>query len=194
MGRDKALLTVGSHTLLEIVAERVEPLAGELFVIAADRAEYATLGFRVVPDLRPGSGSLGGIFTALSVSRSERCLVVGCDMPFLNRALLRYMCGVPFDYDLLVPVLGGDRSAQGAGRTYETLHAIYGRSALPAIERRIERGAFKIADLLGDVRAREIDEATVRRFDPELRSFFNANTPDDFAFVGRILARDQNDA
>lgn len=193
MGRDKALLRVGSSTLLEIVAERVKPLAAELFVVASGRASYEALGFRVVPDLRPGSGSLGGIYTALSAIRTERCLVVGCDMPLLNRTLLNYMCSLPFDYDVLVPVLGGERSEQGHERTFETLHAIYARTALPAVERRIDRGAFKIADLIGDVQAREIAEATVRRFDPGLRSFFNANTPDDFAFVERILENDPND-
>lgn len=193
MGQDKALLRVGTRSLLEIVAERVRPIGTELFVVASSRSEYEALGFRVVPDLRPGSGSLGGIYTGLSVARSERCLVVGCDMPFLNRPLLDYMCQLPLDYDVLVPALGGERSVQGGDRTYETLHAIYARTALPAIERRIEAGAFKIADLIGDVRAREIDEVAVRRFDPELRSFFNANTPDDFAFVEQILGRDQND-
>jgi molybdopterin-guanine dinucleotide biosynthesis protein A len=192
MGRDKALLRIGSRALLEIVADRLTPLGGELFVIASQRPEYRELGFHVVPDLSPGSGSLGGIYTALSAARTERCLIVGCDMPFLNQALLRYMCRLPFDYDVLVPVLGSERSAQGGGRTYETLHAIYARSALPAIERRIQRGEFKIADLLGDVHTQEIDEATVRCFDPELRSFFNANTPDDFAMVGQILERGQN--
>jgi molybdenum cofactor guanylyltransferase len=193
MGRDKALLRVGSSTLLELVAERVKPLGAELFVVGSAREAYEELGVRVVADLRPGSGSLGGVYTALKTARYERCLVVGCDMPFLSRRLLHYMCGLPFDYDVLVPVLGGERSNQGLERTFETLHAIYARTALPAIERRIDRGAFKIADLIGDVLAREIDEATVRSFDPELRSFFNANTPDDFAFVERILEHDQND-
>jgi molybdopterin-guanine dinucleotide biosynthesis protein A len=193
MGRDKALLRVGSRTLLEVVAERVRPFGDDLFVVATARAAYEALGFRVVPDLHPGSGSLGGIYTALSAARCERCLVVGCDMPFLNPELLAYMCQLPFDYDALVPVLGGARSDQGNDRTFETLHAIYARTVLPAIERRIEAGILKIADLIGDINTREIDEATVRRFDPELRSFFNANTPDDFAFVERILGHDQND-
>jgi len=192
MGRDKALLRVGSRSLLEVVADRVKSLGVELFVVASDRAEYEDLGFRVVPDLLPASGSLGGIYSALSVARSERCLVVGCDMPFLNLALLGYMSRLPFDYDVLVPVLDGQRSDQGNDRTYETLHAIYARTALPVIERRIRSGAFKIADLLGDVRTREIDEATVRRFDPQLRSFFNANTPEDFAIVEHVLENEQD--
>ncbi|HVX30235.1 MAG TPA: molybdenum cofactor guanylyltransferase [Nitrolancea sp.] len=193
MGRNKALLSVGSRTLLEIVAERVRPLGSELFVVAAEGAAYEALGFRVEPDLLPGSGSLGGIYTALRVARCERCLVVGCDMPFLNQDLLRYMCQLPPDYDVLVPVVGGEFGNEIEERTFETLHAIYARTALPAIKRRIKRGAFRIADLLGDVRTREVDEPTVRRFDPLLRSFFNANTPDDFAFVEEFLHSKRDD-
>lgn len=192
MGQDKSLLRVGSRTLLEIVAGRVRPLGEELFVVARERPEYAKLGFRVVPDHVPGSGSLGGILTALTVARYDRCLVVGCDMPFLNRALLRYMCRLPFDYDVLVPVQVAEESAAGSNRRYETMHAVYGRAALPVIEARIQQGALKVADMLADVRVREIDEATVRRFDPELRSFFNANTPADFTYVEQLIERDTN--
>ena len=187
MGRDKALLRIGSTTLLEIVAQRVTPIASDVFVVASNGSQYAALGFRVVPDLVPESGSLGGIYSALSAATSEQCLVVGCDMPFLNPDLLAFMANQPRDYDALVPVLVGNRSDQGDDVTYETLHAIYSRAALPAIEQRIAAGQLKIADVLHDLRLRRIEEATVRRFDPELRSFFNANTPADFALVEREL-------
>jgi molybdenum cofactor guanylyltransferase len=190
MGRDKALLRLGSRTLLEIVAERTRSVAGELFIVASNGARYAELGFRVVPDLVPDSGSLGGIYSALRATVYEQCLVVGCDMPFLNDRLLTFMVNQPRDYDALVPILAGERSDQGHGVTYETLHAIYSRSALPVIERRLAARQFKIADLLPELRVRELDESTVRRFDPELRSFFNANSPDDFALVERAFLLD----
>jgi len=190
MGRDKALLRIGSRTLLEIVAERVMAVADELFVVASNGECYSELGFRVVPDLEPGGGSLGGIYSALSAAVCEQCLIVGCDMPFLNGDLLRFMVNLPRDYDALVPTLAGERSDQGSGSTYETLHAIYSRSALPVIERRLTAGQLKIADILPELRVRELDEPTARRFDPELRSFFNANSPEDLALIERAFSLD----
>ena len=187
MGRDKARLRIGNRTLLEIVAQRVESVASELFVVATNGSPYAELGFRVVPDVVPDSGSLGGIYSALHAASAKQCLVVGCDMPFLNRNLLQFMVNEPRDYDALVPVLAGSRSNQGEGATFETLHAIYARSAMPAIEQRLAARQFKIAELLPELRLRALDEETVRRFDPTLQSFFNANTPEDFALVERAI-------
>ena len=180
MGQDKALLRLGDRTLLEVVAERVRPVADELFVVATDRPEYDALGFRVVPDHYPDSGSLGGIYTALVTAANPYCLVVACDMPFLNRALLEYMAALPRDYDVLVPALAAERSDQGGEETLETLHAIYGAACMPAIERRLRAGRFKIVGFFDEVRVRRLGPEVLRRFDPELRSTLNANTPDEF--------------
>ncbi|MDI6815476.1 MAG: NTP transferase domain-containing protein [Dehalococcoidales bacterium] len=43
---------------------------------------------RIVADTYPGKGPLGGIYTGLATSDSFYNLVVACDMPFLNQALL----------------------------------------------------------------------------------------------------------
>ncbi|HUZ01064.1 MAG TPA: molybdenum cofactor guanylyltransferase [Thermomicrobiaceae bacterium] len=179
MGRDKALLSLRGRALLDHVLERVSGLGDDLFVVATDRPDYARLGVRVVPDLLAGRGALGGIHTAISTARHPYCLVVACDMPFLSPELLTYMAALPRDFDVLVPTLDASRSNQGGSQTFETLHAIYGSTCLPAIERRLARGDLKVVDLLRDVRCRTIPESTIRRHDPELLSFVNANTPTD---------------
>jgi molybdopterin-guanine dinucleotide biosynthesis protein A len=189
MGRDKALIQLGRHTLLEVVAQRVEPVADELFVVATDDAPYAALGFKVVPDAFDDAGSLGGIYSAMRHATHDFCLVVACDMPLLNTRLLEWMAGVPRDYDALVPELGGRRSHQGGELTLETLHAIYGRSVLVPFRGRILRGQFKIADALAEVNVQRVCEEEIRNFDPDLLSFFNVNTPDDLNFAEAIFGR-----
>jgi molybdopterin-guanine dinucleotide biosynthesis protein A len=184
MGQDKAQLRIGRRTLLEIVAARVRPVATELFVVATNGSRFSELGFRVVADIVDDAGSLGGIYSALKSAAFDHCLVVGCDMPMLNPELLKFMAAEPRDYDALVPVHASTQSQQV---TYETLHAIYAQSAVPVIERRIFAGKLKIADLLDDLTVREIDESTLRRYDPDLHSFHNANTPDDFASIERMM-------
>jgi hypothetical protein len=59
-------------------------------------------------------------------------------------------------------MLGGDRGPVGGG---------------PAPDHRF----------FDEIELRAIDEAEVRRIDPELRSFFNANTPEAAAEARRIL-------
>jgi molybdopterin-guanine dinucleotide biosynthesis protein A len=97
------------------------------------------------------------------------------------------MANQPRDYDVLIPYLPGE-SRQGRGFIYQTLHAIYGKGCLPAIERRLAAGRKQVIGFFDDVRVRPIDEATVRTFDPELRSFFNANTPEALAAARAMAA------
>lgn len=181
MGQDKALLRLGDRTMLEVVAARAAGVADEVFFVASGRPEYERLGFRVVPDRLAEAGSLGGIFTALLTARNPYCLVLACDMPFVNPDLLAYMAGLPRDYDVLVPALPAEKSDQGGDATLETLHAIYGKGCLAPIESRLQAGRYKIVGFFEDVRVRRIEGDELRRLDPELRSTVNANTPEEFA-------------
>lgn len=186
MGSDKALLTLAGRTLLERAIAAVARVAGDV-VIVGDRDPYHRFGVPVVPDDFPGTGTLGGIATALRHARSEYVLVVACDMPFLSGDLLEAMAGETRDYDVLVPVTNASRSSQRGSVTYETLHAIYRRTCLAPIERRLATGDLKVVAALADVNVRELSEGWLRRFDPELDSFVNANNPDDWvAAIARL--------
>jgi molybdopterin-guanine dinucleotide biosynthesis protein A len=189
LGSDKALatLTDGGPPLLRIVLDRVRPLSDDLFVVSPPRPGYERFGVPVVPDRFPETGPLGGIASALRHAREERCLVLPCDHPFLNPALLRAMIATPGDWDALVPVLPGE-SRQGEGAVRQTLHAIYRKSCLPAIERRVREARLQVAGLFDEVRAKELDVEWLRVHDPELRSFFSMNTQESLATAKRWSA------
>jgi molybdopterin-guanine dinucleotide biosynthesis protein A len=190
MGADKALLPLvdGGAPLLAIVVERLSSLADDVFIVAGDRERYAGFGATVVPDLRPGGGALSGIHAAVSRATYEHCLVVACDMPFLSSPLLTWMISKPRDYDVLIPMLPGESRQGGKGMVYQTLHAIYSKGCLPAIESRIERGQFQVIGFFAEVRVRPIHVEGIKNHDPELRSFFNANTPEALATARRLDA------
>lgn len=180
MGTDKARirLTPTGPMLIEAVVAAVRSVAREVFLVANDdRLDF--LGLRTVPDAHPGAGSLGGIYSAVAGAGTEHCLVVACDMPFLSVPLLRALAAEPRDYDVLAPRITVGENRQGTGDgVYETLHAIYGRGALPAMAAQIAAGRFRIVGFFPQVRVRAMPEAAVRRLDPDLRSFFNVNTPE----------------
>ena len=112
-------------------------------------------------------------------------------MPFLSAPLLRAMAAEPRDYDVLAPYLVVGENRQGGGKgVYETLHAIYGRSALPAMREQLEAGNYRIVGFFPQVRVRPLPETYLRRHDPDLRSFFNANTPERLAEARVMLGND----
>lgn len=190
MGRDKALLSLrdGGPPLLAIVLERLREIADDVFVVANARERYERFGARVVPDREEGLGALGGIYSALRDAAHDHCLVVACDMPFLSRGLLRLMAGEPRTYDVLIPLLPGQSRQRGDGLVYQTLHAIYAKRCIPPIEEQIRRGNRQVIGFFGAVEVRPLGWHAVQAADPDLRSFFNANTPEALARARELAA------
>jgi molybdopterin-guanine dinucleotide biosynthesis protein A len=180
--------------MLGVVLERLSAVADDTFVVADDQARYSALGVRVVPDLSRHVGALGGIQAAIAWSAHEHCLIVACDMPFLSLSLLRRMAAEPRDYDVLVPLIPGESRQRDDGLVYQTLHAIYSKRCLPFIEKRIAEGRKQVIGFFADVRVRTLDVAEITRWDPDLLSFFNANTPEALLVAARIGSLAERDA
>jgi len=189
MGRDKALLPLrpGDPPLAATVIGQARLVAEEVFVVARERPAYEVFGVPVVPDLETDAGTLGGIATALEAATNDHCLVLACDLPFLNPDLLRWMADQPRDYDALVPRVPGE-SRQGSDFVFQTLHAIYGKGCLPIIQQRLSEGRRQIVGFFDAVRLRPIEADVIAGMDPDFRSFFNANTPDAADEARHLLA------
>ena len=175
LGRDKTVETVGNTSLLERVVSYLSLFNSDIIIVAATKqylpqvSGYAKL--RIVVDTYPGKGPLGGVFTGLVASDSLYNLVVACDMPFLNQALLHYMIGLADGFDLVVPRLGDNM--------IEPLHAVYSRNCLAIIKNLLEQGKMRFADLLTLVKVRYVEAEEINLFDPKHLSFFNINTEAD---------------
>jgi molybdopterin-guanine dinucleotide biosynthesis protein A len=195
MGTDKALLPLvaGGKPMLGVVLERLSAVADDVLVVANDQARYASFGARVVPDLNRDVGALGGIQAAIASSAHDHCLVVACDMPFLSLSLMRRMADEPRDYDVLVPLIPGESRQRTDGLVFQTLHAIYSKQCLPFIEQKITEGKKQVVAFFQDVRVRTLDVTEIRRWDPDLRSFFNANSPEALRVAAEVSALAERD-
>lgn len=172
-GSDKALYQLGEAgpTVLECVLMAGRALTGRLVIVGTRRFEYLAPEIPMFEDDEPGCGPLGGIATALRVAERERVLVVGCDMPCLNLALLRWMLALDTEADVVIP-----RTSDGR---LQTMHAIYQVTALPRVEEALVSGERAVARFLDSVSRREISETEARSLDPHLNSFFSLNRPGD---------------
>ena len=181
LGRDKTLEKVGGHTMLQRVIDCLTLICDEIIVvIARGQAEPSVSAeARVVVDLYPGKGSLGGIYTGLVASGSFHNLVVACDMPFLNPSILRYLMKVSPGFDVIIP-----RNREGR---LEPLHALYSRNCIDPIDQQLQQGGLKIDSFLGQVKVRYVEETETSEFDPQRLSFFNINTPADLEKAKAML-------
>ena len=174
MGRDKAFLPLGGRSLIEIVVDHMAKVCAEVLVVAGDVRPYAGIGTRLVTDLYHGVGVLGGLHAGLLAARNELALVVGCDMPFLEPALLRAFAGWARGFDVAV---------LKRGEYLEPLHGAYRRTCLPAITAAIYRNDKRVLSFFPGVRIRYVTAEEVAAIDPAFRSFRNVNKPEDWDAV-----------
>lgn len=184
MGQDKAFLEVGGQPVIERVLAQVEPLTDDLFISANAPQRYAHLGLPIVPDIYPDKAALGGLYSVIQTARHPHVLVVACDMPFLNVALLRYLIELAPTADIVVPLISPPQP--------ETLHAIYSKNCLPAIKARLLADKLRIIGFFEDVSVRYIERNEVARFDPHFHSFINMNTPEEWKKVQAIAKAQEN--
>jgi len=174
MGEDKALKLFLGRPLIQRVVERTAPIADEVLLTTNHPEWYGFLGVRLVPDLIPGLGPLGGLYTALASATHPTVAVVACDMPFANATLLEQAARtlVEQEADIVLP-----RTAKGL----EPLHAVYRRSTcLPVVRDAIQRNQLKVTDWFPLVRVREQAPEEVIKADPSGLTFWNINTLQDF--------------
>ncbi len=175
MGRDKRALPWPSAaqtdgaTLLHHVAASVRAVTDDLLLVANDHPQVD--GARIVGDLFPNAGSLGGVYSGLAAAAHDLAFVAAADMPFLDRALILDLVGRVGAADAVVPMIDGYP---------EPLHAVYRKTALRAMRARIVRRRLKIAPVFDDLAAVRVDERQLRAVSPDLRSFQNLNTPADY--------------
>ena len=179
LGQNKALVRIAGCSLIERVVDVLRPLVADLLLVAQAAEPFADLHLPTVSDIYPGMGTLGGLYTGLCTMRTEYGLVVGCDMPFLNAGLLRFMISRTCGYDVVMPRIG---------KYHEPLHALYSRRCVPALERSILAGPRRILEALSGAHIRYIKESEIDRFDPDHLSFFNVNTPDELERARSLLA------
>jgi molybdopterin-guanine dinucleotide biosynthesis protein A len=183
MGEDKALKPFLGRPLIERVIERLAPLADEVIVTTNRPEAYAFLKRPLFPDLKPGRGALGGLYTALASAGGEAVGVAACDMPFASPALFEHMLGLLAGeaVDVVIP-----ESAEGL----EPLHAVYRRATcVPAIEAAIAADQWKVVAWFPQVKVYTLKEGEVKRLDPEGLAFWNLNTPEEFVEAERRARR-----
>jgi molybdopterin-guanine dinucleotide biosynthesis protein A len=172
-GHPKGLVELGGRRILDRVVDAVGRVTGEPPLLVANAPDGPSWrpDLRTIPDVRPDSGSLGGIYTAV-VSGVGPVLCVAWDMPFLTTELLGALVAGSSGWDAFLPESDGRRGL-------EPLCAVYGPACGAAIERELARGDLRAIGFHADVKVGTLPLDRVRAFgDPDVL-FFNVNTPAD---------------
>jgi molybdopterin-guanine dinucleotide biosynthesis protein A len=172
MATSKALLPFGGEPLLVHIVRRLQPLFSELIVVGAPGQQLPHVPATVVRDDEPYQGPVGGLYYGLRRISYDSAFVISCDAPFASPALVSHLVRIRDHYDIVVPLWDG---------RYQPLFAVYHRQVVPVLEEQLQAGDLRPVSLFDKVTTRIVDEADIRRFDPEGASFINMNTPGEYA-------------
>jgi molybdopterin-guanine dinucleotide biosynthesis protein A len=177
MGSDKGLLLMDDRPFIEIITVKLLGHFSEVLVVLRDtqqaRAYRGVLDdrVRILTDELPGTGPLGGIYTALGSISREAALFLPCDAPLVTDEFLLNMkeCfrRLGGSCDALVP--WGDDGP-------EPLHAVYSARVRGTVEELLSRNKRKVGTLIESINSCRIAAISL---DPTLQSFRNFNRPED---------------
>ena len=172
MGDDKATLLLGEQTLLQRVIGVVQPIFGELRVSV--RQPRADLPWPQICDEHQDAGPLAGLCAALEAAKTPWIFALATDMPFAEPALIELLAQRRAGFDAVVPVVGGHP---------QPLAAYYSTRCLTVVRALLDEdgGRRSLRAALARLNVCYVDESQLRVADPQLRSFFDLDTPQDLA-------------
>ena len=177
MGRDKATLLLGEQTLLQRVIDVVAPVFGEVSVSV--REQRIDVGWPQICDEQPDGGPLAGLCAALAQARTPWIFALATDMPFIAPALIELLAARRAGFDAVVPIVHGHP---------QPLAAFYATSCLTVVRALLDDdgGRRSLRAALERLNVCYVDESLLRAADPQLRSFFDLDTPQDLATARSI--------
>lgn len=196
MGENKSEMRLSGSTLLEIAVQKLRRVCREVVVVG----EHAPTGVRVIRDLRPGCGPMGGIEAALRDIDRGSAAFLPVDMPFVPAELLERLVGEGVRCDAKIGLLVADGRVQ-------PLVSLVRWDALSEVAAALEAGEYKVRPVLeragraaGGAVLLEIATRERRSVWPgwnpgdadwRMRElwFANLNTPEEFACAERLMEK-----
>ena len=178
-GKNKAFLPIGSQRILDRLYNTFRGLFAEVLLVTNDPLQYLLWDLRIVTDLFQIRSALTGIHAGLFHALAPHAFITACDTPFLKKKLIGALLEeLEPKWDVIIPVTEEGR---------QPLCAIYSKRCIKPIEWQLKNEGPKIVKFFPKVKVKEIPEARLRSADPDLISFFNINTPEDFSASGKML-------
>ena len=192
MGKNKSLLKIGEHTIIERVVNLMKGLFKEVIIITNQEDEYEFLGLPMFEDIYNDIGPLAGIHSALLNTATERNFIISCDIPLMTADVIKYLIKYPTKKPITIA---------RADNFIQQLIGVYAKNLVPTIENIIERSSAlkdernpeqnkrgcSVLELVKSVDSEIIDiEKEYPLYVPG--TFYNMNRPEEYNFIKDIMS------
>jgi len=164
MGEDKGLMLFNGKPMIQYVIDAVKPLVNDIIIIS-NKKSYEKFGYPVYEDLIKEKGPLAGIYTGLKYSKTDKNLVLSCDVPFVSSELIQLLIGNCTDVDVVIP--------EKEERTHQLI-GIYNKKCIELFEKELEQNQRKLKLAIEKLNYKVLD---ANQF--EAKIFNNINSKND---------------
>ncbi len=185
MSFNKQNITVDGRLIAVYIADLLSSEFEQVIINSNSRSLYGNCPYPIIADEMAGCGPLAGIYTGLKASESDFTYFIGCDMPFVNLAYIKYLKkqlrGTKANINGILTTTGG---------FYEPLNAFYNKNLLSPIKQQLFKGERQVSKLCKDNNMLVVPEEIVKEFDPEGLMAINLNTLEEvekYLFYGDIF-------
>jgi len=172
MGKDKGLLMYQGKPMILHTIHKLKGLCNTI-VINSNNPQYYVFGYLVVPDIYKDVGPMGGLHACLSVTKTKYNLILPCDMPLIDVALIENL----IEHKEIAPIV----MPQHTNGTLEPLLALYHSNLLQLINNYIIEGKYRVDLLLksSEHYLVSVDNGSNKEFEYQ---FLNVNTQKDLNY------------
>ncbi len=173
MGSDKGLLPLEGKPFVAHIIEALKPLVNEIMIVS-DNTEYDQFGVTRIEDLIKDAGPLAGLYSGLAHSKTEENLVMSCDVPLIDIAVLKRLVSENEErYDAI--------QVQSQEKTMPLI-ALYKKRIIPKCKTLLDSGERRLRFFVSQLETKTIV------LDPHLDLHTtNVNTPEDLKRIENAI-------
>lgn len=168
MGEDKVLLMLDGQSILQRILNVLNSVHTDISIIGHSE-KYQSFGYPVIPDLIPGQGLMGGLYTAMKSTTKTYVFLVACDLPLIDAECILKVLGTEDHCDVII--------AASDSKIHPSL-GCYHRRLLPIIQESIKKAQLKMKDFIYTCDYRTVEMDDLLEKNPNL--LFNLNTKEDY--------------
>ena len=181
MGTPKAKIEIGGRTYLELAENALRDFGCVTVTVVGGSVLENFIPW--LPDVEldpPVSGSIVGLYTALSAANTDWIAILAVDLPLVNDTFLKRLWDHrDADTDAVVPV-------QPDGRLQPLCGFYKVGPTLEAVRASIVNGKFSLHGILDRLTVRQVNYTDYADFPNAEHLLLNVNTPDDHALALKI--------
>lgn len=174
----KGFLKIDNSTIIQKNIDNLKNIFRKIFISTNNPEHYFKFGLQLIGDVFQSNGPMAGIYSSLINIQGDAIFVIACDMPFLNKDLIIFICE---QYETQAKIKSIEAVVPIYNKQIQPLFAIYSKKCLSRMEQGIKQDKTNLKKFLkNEVNCFFIDASKIKKIDKFGKSFININTIKDY--------------